>query len=52
MANAKELRLWAETLRYWAGKLDENLASERAMVLAAEFDALAAGEEAADRQLV
>jgi hypothetical protein len=52
MATAKELRMWASTIRQWAAGLDDNLAFEYAVCLAAELDDLATCADVYDRQLV
>jgi hypothetical protein len=52
MATAKELRVWARSVREWAAKIDEMWTVDLADSLAAELDRLAAREEVSDRQLV
>lgn len=51
MATAKELRIWAATVRQWMTKIDNPRAIECAAALAAEMDNLAARKEVSDRQL-
>jgi hypothetical protein len=52
MATANELRVWAATIRRWAGMIDDTRAAEHAASLAAELDRLAARKDVADRQFV
>jgi hypothetical protein len=52
MATAKELRVWATTVRRWAAKIDDAETAEHAVRLAAEMESLAARKETAERQFV
>jgi hypothetical protein len=52
MATAKELRVWASTIRQWAMKIEHKRVAEYAAGLAAEMDDLAASKEVSERQLV
>ena len=52
MATAKELRVWAASIRRWARMIDDSRVAEHAASLAAELDNLAARNEVADRQFV
>ena len=52
MATAKELRVWAITVRHWAAKIDDGETAAHATRLAAEMERLAACKEVVERQLV
>ena len=52
MATAKELRVWAASIRRWARMIDDTRVAEHAASLAAELDNLAARKEVVDRQFV
>jgi hypothetical protein len=52
MATAKELRVWANTIRQWAVKIDDTQTATQAADLAVVLDGLAARKEVSDRQLV
>ena len=52
MATAKELRVWAASIRRWARMIDDSRAAEHAASLAAELDDLAIRKEVTDRQFV
>ena len=52
MATAKELRVWAASIRRWARMIDDTRVAEHAAGLAAELDNLAARKEVVDRQFV
>jgi hypothetical protein len=52
MATAKELRVWATTVRQWVAKIDDREMAAHATQLAAEMESLAARKEIAERQLV
>ena len=45
MATAKELRVWAASIRRWATMIDDTRVAEHAASLAAELDNLAARKE-------
>lgn len=51
MVTAKELRVWALTVRKWAMKIDDKPTADLAANLATEMDSLATCKEVADRQL-
>jgi hypothetical protein len=51
MVTAKELRVWANTIRQWATKIDDKWMADHAANLATEMDGLAARKEVSDRQL-
>jgi hypothetical protein len=52
MATAKELRVWATTVRQWAAEIADAETAEQAVRLAAEMESLAARKETAERQFV
>jgi hypothetical protein len=52
MATAKELRVWATTVKRWADKIDDAETAEHAVRLAAEMEILAGRKETAERQFV
>jgi hypothetical protein len=52
MATAKELRVWATTVRQWAAQIEDVQTAEHAVRLAAEMESLAARKETAERQFV
>jgi hypothetical protein len=51
MATAKELRVWANTVRHWAMQIDDKRTADQAFSLAAEMDGLATRKDVSDRQL-
>lgn len=52
MATAKELQIWANTVRLWITKIEDTATSERLAQAAAEMERLADCKEVAERQLV
>ena len=52
MATSKELRIWANSLKAWAGSIDADQVREHMIQLAAELERLAAYKEPAERQVV
>jgi hypothetical protein len=52
MATAKELRVWADTMRQWATRINDLRTGEHLARAAAEVERLASQKEVADRQLV
>jgi hypothetical protein len=52
MATAKQLRLWAETMRQWISEIDDPVTSERLAQAAAAMERLAKHKEPDERQLV
>jgi hypothetical protein len=52
MATAKQLRIWAKTLRQWISEIDDAPTSERLDQAAAAMERLANHKEPDERQLV
>lgn len=52
MTTAKELRIWANTVRQWITKIEDTVTIERLARAAAEIERLADCKEVAERQLV
>ena len=52
MTTAKELRIWASTVRRWIIEIDDTATRERLAQAAAEMERLAEHKQAAERQLV
>jgi len=52
MATAKQLRIWAKTLRQWISEIDDGPTSERLARAAAAMERLADHKEPDERQLV
>lgn len=52
MATAKELRVWANTMRQWAAQINDIRTSEQLVRVAAEVEHLAEHKEVGERQLV
>jgi len=52
MATAKQLRLWAETVRQWMSEIDDATTSERLAQAAAAMERLADHKEPDERQFV
>ena len=52
MATAKELRIWANTVRQWIGEIDDAATCERLAQAAEAMDRLAVHKEPDERQLV
>jgi hypothetical protein len=52
MATAKQLRLWAKTVRQWLNEIDDVTTSERLAQAAAAMERLADHKEPDERQLV
>lgn len=52
MATAKELRIWANTMRQWIAQIDNVRTTEQLTRAAAEMERLAELKEPAERQLI
>ena len=52
MATAKELRIWANTMKQWIAQIDDIRTSEQLARVAAEVERLAEHKQIAERQLV
>jgi hypothetical protein len=52
MTTAKELRIWANTLKQWINKIDDTTTRERLAQAAEDMERLAERKQAAERQLV
>jgi transposase-like protein len=52
MATAKELRIWANTMRQWITQVENIRLNEDLARVAAEMERLAAQKEPAERQLI
>lgn len=52
MATAKQLRIWANTMRQWIAQVENVRLNEDLTRVAAEMDRLAAQKEPAERQLI
>ncbi len=52
MATAKELRIWANTMRQWITEVENVRLNEDLARVAAEMERLAALKEPAERQLI
>jgi hypothetical protein len=52
MATAKELRIWANTMRQWITQVENPRLNEDLTRVAAEMERLAAQKEPAERQLI
>jgi hypothetical protein len=52
MATGKQLRIWAVTVRKWAGGTADAETAKHMLQLARELDELAGLKEASERQLV
>jgi hypothetical protein len=52
MSTAKELRVWAHTVKQWIIKIDDAVTRERLVLAAAEMERLADHKQAAERQFV
>jgi len=52
MATAKELRIWANTVRQWITQVENGRLNEYLTRVAAEMERLAALKEPAERQLI
>ena len=52
MTTAKELRIWANTLKQWINKIDDTTTRERLAQAVEDMERLAERKQAAERQLV
>jgi hypothetical protein len=52
MTTAKELRIWAHTMKQWVAKIDDTKVAESLTRAAAEMERLAEYREVAERQLI
>ena len=52
MTTAKELRIWANTVRQWITRIEDATTCERLAQAAAEMERLADYKQSAERQLI